>query len=86
MEFAFVLNKMENWQVVNALNKQVGKMSGLVFFGNRHYRNLPTHFAKMLVRRVDHFPIFHFTEDKGQFSWYFPKIERKYIYKPNCAD
>ena len=50
------------------------------FFGNRHHRNLPTHFAKMLVRGIDHFPIFHFAQDKSQFSWHFPKIERKYIY------
>ena len=76
MEFAFVLDKMENWKVVNASDKYLGKMSGQCFFGNKHYRNLPTHFAKMLVRRVDHFPIFHFAEDKGQFSRYFPKINR----------
>ena len=80
VEFTFVLDKMKNWKVANASDKHVGKMSGQFFFGNRHHRNLPTHFTKMLVRHVDHFPIFHFTEDKGQFSWYFPKIERKYIY------
>ena len=79
-ELAFVLSKMENWEVVNASDKHLGKMSGQVPMMPVAKKKLSTHFTNMFIRGICHFPIFHFTEDKGQFSWHFPKIERKYIY------
>ena len=76
-ELAFVLSKMENWEVVNAPDKHLGKMSGQVPMMPVAKKNLSTHFTNLFIQGIYHLPIFHFVQDKSEFHWHFPKIVGK---------